>query len=551
MKKILLIVFLLSTYIIRAQILTSNFNGLSATTGNLRPDGETFGISLQNEMIHIRDLDTSVVYDVLYEFKNTTASYGNFNVMQPVTLYFNEFRPGLRSPMLDKLAIVFNDIFKIQDGTIDTRDQIKGNFDQRLFVRRYVSTQNLKALGIVADIFKNNQRATYKKVLVEFKWLDEDPYNLEKNTEVLAMEIKFITDLQFNPNEQFNVLSFLKLPATICGIEQKQIYAPYQIGYDKNWIGTIKNIYIQHDIFNATPIIPSTFTYTNKYVGERNQVIVVKNITPADKQHIAFYTIRDNYQQCGKNKLLEERSIIPIPVKNVTASSWIKTDNKFTNRNYVVTNEVAVSDNIQLYQTGNPANLDLLNKDFRSKPYTSYLLNDYFTGDCNNNASEIDVKESGHPIYAFDISNYNEDDSAFAGRENLQMQTCWCEGAATAGKGEYIEFELTQPVKAIKIYNGNQANNKVFDEGSKVDIIRFSSMDGLFKDIISSIIDLKIQNLYNIKLPAGKYRIYVDDVDVGKIPTTCISSITFDFDLQDEWYQKSMQLLESAYKKPK
>lgn len=550
MRNSFFILFILSFFTASSQSQKTNFNGVSALTGNLKPEGQTFGVSLQNELLHIRALDTSVLYDVLYEFKNTSNNYGVLTVTQPITVYFNEFRPGVRSDMLDKLAILFPDVFKVNDPASDIRDQIHANFQDRFFVRRYVSLQNLKQMGIAAELFKNNQRNSYKKILVEFKWKDEDSHNLTKNTEVLMMEIKFTTDFTFNPNEQFNLLSYIKLPATVCGINEKQLYAPYQIGYENNWEGSIKNLYIQHDIFEATPIIPTGFKYTNKYVGEKEQVVILNNITPAKNEKIAFYSIRENYEQCGKSKLVEEKSIIPVPIKYVTSSSWVKTDAVIPAKNYVVTNEIAFSNAIQSYQTGNPTNLDLFNTGFNTAPYTSYLLNDFMSGDCKGDNSQINQKESGHPIYAFDISNYNEEDKAFAGQENLQMQTCWCEGSGGLGKGEYIEFELTQPAKAIKIYNGNQSNDKLFEESSKVDIIRFSSLDGFFEDKKYSIIDLKIQNLYVINLPVGKYRIYMDDVDAGKSPVTCISSITFDFDLQDEWYQKSIEALNAVFTKP-
>ncbi|MFN3940943.1 MAG: hypothetical protein ACK4IY_10165, partial [Chitinophagales bacterium] len=116
---------------------------------------------------------------------------------------------------------------------------------------------------------------------------------------------------------------------------------------------------------------------------------------------------------------------------------------------------------------------------------------------------------------------------------------------------EYIEFELTQPVSAIRIYNGNQLNDEVFNNSSMVDVIRFSSVDGLVADKKYSIIDLKIQNLYPITLPAGKHRIYLEDVADGKNAVTCLSSISFEFILEDTWYQKSIGLLENAYNKPK
>jgi len=546
-----LITVLCIASIISAQTIESNFNGLSVITGNLRPEGPDFGISLQNELIHMRELDTGAVYDILYEFKNTTNNYGVVMMSLPIQLYFNEFRPGVRSKALDQLAKLMPDIFKVDDPGVDIREQLKNNFGQRLFIRRYVSSQNLKQLGIVSDIFRNNSKTNYTKVLIEFRWMDEDPYNLNKNTEVLLADIKMIAEITFQPNEQFNILTFLKMPSTVAGIDELQIYAPYRIGYDKNWPGAIQNLYIQHDIFNATPVFPSKFNYSTHYSGERSQVLVLKNITPAANDNIAFYTIRENVKECGSKALTVEKSIIPSPVRNVTASSWDKQELKLSDRNYVAANESAISDNIQAYQTGNPVNLDIFSNNWTAKKYNSYLLNDYLFSTCKGNIAEITLKESGHPIYAFDISNFNMDDSAFVDKENLQMQTAWCEGAQGKGKGEYIEFELLQPVSAIRIYNGNQLNDEVFKASSKVDVIRFSSLDKLVEDKKYSIIDLPIQNLYPIHLPAGKYRIYMDEIEDGKNPVTCLSSISFDFILEDPWYQKSISILESAYNKPK
>lgn len=534
-----------------SQTIQSNFNGLSVITGNLRPEGPDFGITLQNQMIHMRELDTGAVYDVLYEFKNTTNSYGVVQMTQPIQLYFNEFRPGVRSDALDQLAKLMPDIFKVEDMGVDIRDQLKNNFGQRLFIRRYVSSQNLKQLGIVSDIFRNNTKTNYTKVFLEIKWLDEDPYNLTKNTEVLFIDIKMTAEVTFAPNEQFNILTFMKVPTTVAGIDELQMYSPYIIGYEKNWPGAIQNIYLQTDIFNATPVLPSKYKYTTQYTGERSQVLTLKNITPAKGDKIAFYTIRESVKECGSKSLTEEKSIIPSPIRNVTASSWDKSELKLSDRNYISTNETAISDNIQIYQTGNPANLDIFSNGWSVKKYNSYLLNDFLTSNCKGNAAEIILKESGHPIYAFDISNFNIDDSAFVDKANLQMQTAWCEGAKGSGKGEYIEFELLQPVSAIRIYNGNQLNTDVYNSSSKVDVIRFSSVDGLIEDRTYSIIDLPIQNLYPISLPAGKHRIYMDDIDDGKNQVTCLSSISFDFVLEDPWYQKSISTLENAYNSPK
>jgi hypothetical protein len=542
--------FLFLTGLTMAQA-PSNFNGLSVITGNLFPTENNKGINLQNELIQLRELDTSVIYDILYDCKNTTTQYGVMNVTQPIQLYFNEFRPGYRSPILDQMSRMFIDIFQVKDPNVDIRDQLKENFGQRLFVRRYASSDNLKSLGIYSDLFKGSTKLNYNKVWIEFKWIDDDPYNLEKNTETLSMEIRMSTDIQFTPNEQFNLLSFIKLPATICGITQKQIYAPYQLGNTNKWAGNIANLYVQNDIFNATPMIPAGIKYDTKYSGERSQVLILQNVQMKEKEGIAFYALRENLQPCGNTKLREEKSIIPAPIINVTASSWEKTALRLDNRNYVVTYETSLSDTLQYYQTGNPTDLDLFSTGLQKRMYQSYLMNDFLTGNCKGDKSGISLKEGGHPIFAFDISNYNPEDSAFRNKPDLAMQTCWCEGVPGNGKGQYIEFELTQPSNAVSIFNGNQLNDETFTDNTMVDVIRFHSPDGLIEDKKYSIIDLAIKNLYPIRMPAGTYRIYLDDVASKGTPTTCLSSIMFDFVLEDAWYQKSVQMLEGAYKRVK
>ena len=93
----------------------------------------------------------------------------------------------------------------------------------------------------------------------------------------------------------------------------------------------------------------------------------------------------------------------------------------------------------------------------------------------------------------------------------------------------------------------------VFDASSKPDIILLTNLDGNTinpngankSQYRSSIIDLTILNVYEIKLPAGKYRLTVEEIDKGSTATTCLSTIMFDFILEDEWYQRSLGMLGS------
>ncbi len=537
----------------------SNFNGLSVNTGNLHPDGPNFGVTLKNQLMVVRELDSVVKYDMVYELKNTSAtSYCTVNASMPVNIYFNEFAYGKRTPLLDQLASMptFSDLFKVQDQSLDLRDQIRQNFQQRLFVRRYVNIETLKQMGIYVDVFRNNIRVNIKKILCEIKFVDEDRLNQSKDTEVLAMEIKFMVDLNFQPDEEASLMVFVTMPTTICGIDQQEIYSPYQMGYEKNWAGVIQNLYIQHDVFTSTPVLPSKFNgFEQKFSGERDQVLIFKNLAPADHDWIAFYHLNDK-NKCNSDKLFIEQVIVPSPVINISASSWVKTGLDMPKRNFVETSYVAISDSITRYQTGNPTSLDMFSKSFTPREYPSGTLYDYISTECKQGQPVVSLKESGNPIFAFDITDFIDLDTAYVGVENLGKQTCWCEGVVSSGTGEYLQFEITQPAEQFMIFNGNMLDRKIFDESTKADRFIITSLDGYILDkmgnkpeIKFSVIDLAIMNVYQVKLPAGRYKILIDAVDEGKTPVTCFSSIMFDFILVDEWYQQSTNMVTSFLKK--
>lgn len=536
----------------------SYFNGMSISTGNMHPESANFGVALQNEMLQVRQFDSLVKYDVVYELKNTAASFSTVNVSIPLNIYFNEFAYGKRAPLLDELANIttFSDLFTVQDRALDMREQIRQNFQQRLFIRKYISIENLKAMGIFVDVFRNNTRVNIKKILCEVKFEDATPLLLSKNTEVLAMEFKLMFDINMQPDEMTNILTFLTLPTMTAGIDKKETYTSYQMGYEKNWSGSMNGLYIEHDLFSATPILPTKMNnFTTQISGDRDQVIIFKNVTPGIDDRIGFYHISDQ-ANCNSGAMYDEQLIIPSAVKNITSSSWVKTDVDLPKRAFYNTPMVAYSDSIGAYQTGNPTGIDCIDKNLTTTDYSNGSIYNYVSMSCKNNQPAINLKESGNAIYAFDVADHKLDDSVYTNVENLARQTCWCEGAAGIGEKEYVEFEITQPSRAIKIMNGNLMTRKIFDESTKTDIILITSLDGhiLTKsenkpEYRSSIIDLPILNVYELNMPAGKYRLTLDAVDKKGTPVTCISSITFDFVVNDEWYAHATAMLSSFFGK--
>ena len=144
----------------------------------------------------------------------------------------------------------------------------------------------------------------------------------------------------------------------------------YQLGFENKWAGVIDKLYLQHDIFNATPIIPSGIRYQTMYSGERDQVLVLNNVD-VQNDRASLFAIAKTCSLAETTRLVEEKVHHPAPVTNVTASSWDKAPVRLDNRNYVVTCETSLTDTLQAYQTGNPTDLDLFSKGLQRKMCSS------------------------------------------------------------------------------------------------------------------------------------------------------------------------------------
>lgn len=47
------------------------------------------------------------------------------------------------------------------------------------------------------------------------------------------MEIKFIVDMNFSPDEQTTIMAFVAMPAMMAGVGQEETFTSYDLGYEK------------------------------------------------------------------------------------------------------------------------------------------------------------------------------------------------------------------------------------------------------------------------------------------------------------------------------
>ena len=136
-------------------------------------------------------------------------------------------------------------------------------------------------------------------------------------------------------------------------------------------------------------------------------------------------------------------------------------------------------------------------------------------------------------------------------------ETSWCENVSGSGLGEYIEFELTEPVSGFIISNGFKRftiDDWVFDSGyfersirddslglkdyfkmnSRVKSMEIKRLDGFSYNIVELSDQRDPQTFFGCNLLPGRYRFTINDTYPGsKWEDTCLAEITFIPDEKD------------------
>ena len=139
-----------------------------------------------------------------------------------------------------------------------------------------------------------------------------------------------------------------------------------------------------------------------------------------------------------------------------------------------------------------------------------------------------------HPVWAFDVGVDSVGKYGVKEEGNFSLKTAWCEGSTGSGIGQYIEFEITQPVNYMKFYTGYQKSEKEYADQARV---KFFELEGVTNNYEKLLIfsDQGISSSYDVFLQPGKYRLKIKEVYPGKQPITCFSDIMLYFTVDDNW----------------
>ncbi|MFT7589608.1 MAG: hypothetical protein ACI959_001828, partial [Limisphaerales bacterium] len=302
-----------------------HYSGISSLVGMPYPAKDLPGVALDNAIIEMVKLDTTSSIKGVLEFRNTDSEYKSLEMVVPIDMYLNEFRPELRSNLLKYLAESFPDLFAVTDNYTDIQQQLKANFGQRLFVRRSISRIDLAKMGIRSDMTRRGaaegEEELYpKKIGLEFRWVEANRQEWSGTGQVLKITIRIYHELLLKPSDKVQVDWNMDYPVLITGKDDAQFYAPFSLAAEKRWNEKIKQLFLVNDLANSVLAIPTLYTPQQYMLGERGSVAKFTNVNPQSEVRIAFYNKLEKSKSCTVD---QGELLFPPALGQVSASSWL------------------------------------------------------------------------------------------------------------------------------------------------------------------------------------------------------------------------------------
>ncbi len=505
-----------------------HYSGVSSIAGLPFPEKDLPGVSLNHGIVELKALDTLAQYRLVLDFKNTTSEYQAMQMITPMRFYFNEFRPDLRAPMLERLADVFPTDFLVANPYSDTRADLQANFGKRLFIRKFVTTMDLARLGIACQAEIAGTPLSAKKIFLEFRWVEPVKAEWQGTGRVLCMEVRVQHEVLIKPGENRTVEMRLKLPSLITGKTLPQHYAPFELAGPSRWDGNISQLFLVNNIHEATLAIPATFGHRRFQEGLENSVTLIENLSPRNGDRIAFYNRSPGDPACDVST---SEVSFPSAVRNISASSYLNRPKEFPNLQVEERSTLLLTSEIPEYEHLSGFDLTLLAAESQISSLPNPAAQRITSLPCNRpEGPAISIDGYCHPVFAFDLGP----------EQGFQMQTAWCEDAAGPGKGEYLRFELTQPAHAMHVHNGYQFNDEKYAANNRLRTFTLKSEDGRFSKVLP-VTDLRILNLYDLDLQPGFYTLTVEGTYDGTSPTACLSALYFEFTVTEPWFRQNFR----------
>ena len=474
-------------------------------------------------------------YSALYALENTTVNFKSIEATLPVTFYFTEFDKDKRSRILNNLAVLMPELIDLKGDAAAIKAKLNAQFQNRLFIRKFFNERDLPELHMDIKIIQDDKEVKVDKVMLEFRMIRD---NSGKEGEVLVMDMQLMYTLQFKPKQTAMVRMEYVLPSFETVSNVKYYFSPFVTGSGRGWQGNIKNLYIISPAIESTIALPYNLDYKLHNFKYNKNLLVFRNHKPEKFEKIGFYAIKEGFCDCGKDAFIDRISL-PNALQNVTASSWVKSNQTENNVCSAPSTDLTVVKWVPDFDEGKNYELGFLKNNLKTENSGSTRLQSHIQNDCSGNIPTLNFKDRFNPIWAFDFGLDSIGTLGYMQEGKFNLETAWC---TNGGVGEYLEFEITQPVDFMKFHTGFQKNDQTYKENNKVKYFELQQIGGsykrtfLFSELLSS--------SYEVEMPKGKYRLYIKDIYKGtKGSMTCFSNIILSFTIDDPWLNQYYKLL--------
>jgi hypothetical protein len=522
--------------------------GATAASGVIYSTKDHESVSMNREIIYFDGFYNEYLdevqriplakYKVLFEFENASPQVVAVPCSFPVNVFFTEFGVESRSNILDNLATIMPDLFDFSKNEKTIAYEMREKFKNRNFIRRVMNVRDLDKLNMAFKIYQDDKEVKINKIMLEFKWVVDK----EKNMEFLVMETHLIHDLSFMPSSKSYVTVEYVVPAFNTGNRESNYFSPYITGTGRTWKDNIKEIYIVNNVMGSTVTLPYYVEFEQMNFGFNKHVTIIRNHEPEKNEKIGFYTSTGGDCGCYRGDALSEPVYFPISLKNINASSWFNQPRDEKKVCLHTKSDLTVVKWVPDFETGLYNELSILRKPLLVKNHSAEIIKDMVEVNCGDDGEPYTRFLSGyHPIWAFDLS---KDSLGTINKEkgNFGTSSGWCVYDAGGGKGQYIEFEISQEINEIKFFTGMHKSEAEYKKFNRVKLFELVQQDGnhkqllMFSDMLSS--------SYELKLKPGIYRMYIKDIYEGKEKNiTCFSSIYFSFSMNDDWFNTYVKKL--------
>lgn len=523
--------------------------GATTSSGVMYSKKDHEAISMNREIIdfkgflqtHTKEYQPAAVasYNVLFEFENTSGNYHQVDCGFPIQINFTHFDPQYRVSFLDALTELFPDEFNMSGSKDDILRRLRAQFDSTIFIRKFINRYQLYLFHTTISITQDDRDVPIDQVMAEFRLIDDDRGNKRS---VLSMQLHVLHKLSFTPRQKSVVIVRYNTPAFNMGYDGYNFYAPYVLGTGATWKGDIQAIYVLNRPHESSLAVPYYLDYTCSDFDYDKRLTVINGHEPESYEKIGFFAVRNGNCGCSKEAGLREAVGLPWALKSFSASSSMSATSVIQGACYTTSQGTSVARWIPDFDMGFNDRLVVVGELAATDSSNTVRILTIAENQCSGEEALVELKKAYDPVWAFDIGPDTLSFQGIGQPGHFAQQTAWCEGVKGRGEGQYLQFDISQPISTIRVYHGNQRNDAMYKASSRPKTMNLVDARSGKSLKVMSFWDFRTSSSFELEtpqskyLPAGSYKLVISETYPGSDnDDVCISGVYFQFVVEDAW----------------